>query len=114
LVYYLTFKGKAMEEKITKEEIEKLIRNVEHPEIAATLDELGLIGDVEFDEDTREGKFVLVLPMLNIPIQVRDMILNSIGEAVGNKVSKLKVSLAEMTEEQKQNFFALSQAKWKL
>lgn len=103
-----------MEEKITKEEIEKLIKNVEHPEIAATLDELGMIGEVEFDENTHEGQFVLVLPMLNIPVQIRDMILNSIGEAVGNKASKLKASLAEMTEEQRQKFFALSRAKWKL
>ena len=103
-----------MEGKITKEEVEKLIRNVEHPEIAATLDELGMIGEVEFDESTGEGKFTLFLPMLNIPVQVRDMVLNSIGEVVEDKVTKLKVSLAEMTEEQKQNFFALSQAKWKL
>ncbi len=103
-----------MEGKITKEEVEKLIRNVEHPEIAATLDELGMIGEVEFDESTGEGKFTLVLPMLNIPVQIRDMVLNSIGEVVEDKVTKLKVSLAEMTEEQKKNFFAISQAKWKL
>ncbi len=103
-----------MEEKVTKEEIEKLIRSVEHPEIACTLDELGMIGEVEFDEETREGKFTLVLPMLNIPVQIRDMILNSIGQAVGDKAKKLKVALAEMTEEQREKFFALSKANWKL
>ncbi len=102
------------EKKITKEEVEKLIKGVEHPEIACTLEELGMIDNVEFDEETKQGKFTLVLPMLNIPVQIRDMILNSISEAVKGKVSKLKVALAEMTEEQREKFFSLSKANWKL
>ena len=97
-----------------KEEIEKIIRNVEHPEIACTLGELGMIGEVELDETTNEGKFNLILPMLNIPVQIRNMILNSIGEALGDKVNRMRVALVEMNDEQRERFFALSKANWKL
>ncbi len=103
-----------MDEIITKEEVEEIIRNVEHPEIACTLGELGMIGNLEFDATAREGKFTLVLPMLNIPVQIRNMILNSIGTALGSKVTKMRVSLAEMNDVQREKFFALSKANWKL
>lgn len=94
--------------------IEEKIRSVEHPEIASTLDELGMIGDIDFNEESKEVHLTLVLPMLNIPVQIRDMIINSIAKAIGNLGSKLKVSIKQMTEEQRQSFFSLSKKNWEL
>lgn len=99
---------------VTKEEMIELIQNVEHPEIASTLDELGMLRDIDFDRETQKVSLTLVLPMMGIPESVRDMILNSIATAIGDRGSKLSVSLAEMNEEQRQKFFALSQKNWKL
>jgi metal-sulfur cluster biosynthetic enzyme len=101
-------------EKITLEVIEQTIKNVEHPEIANTLGELGMIRDVTFEEETGVVKFTLVLPMMGIPVQIRDMILNSISTALKGKAKKLGVNLAEMTEEERAHFFELSQKNWKL
>ncbi len=98
----------------TADEIIGLIKSVEHPEIANTLDELGMLGEIKFDEETKQTTITLVLPMLNIPIEIRNMILNGIAEKIRDKTSKLNVSLAEMTEEQRTHFFALSQKNWKL
>lgn len=101
-------------EQYTQQEIEDIMKSIEHPEIANTLDELGMLRDIKLEEETGKVSFTLVLPMLNIPEQIRDMILNSIGMALKGKATKLSVDIAEMSEEQRNNFFALSQANWKL
>ncbi len=97
-----------------KDEIIEIINNVEHPEIANTLDELGMLDEIDFDDETKVVSLTLVLPMLNIPVSVRDMILNSIAAAIKNKGSKLSVSFDVMNEEQRQHFFSLSKKNWKL
>ena len=97
-----------------KDEIIEIINNVEHPEIASTLSELGMLGDINFDEETKEISLTLNLPMLSIPATVKNMILNSIAAEIKNKGSKLSVSFAVMNEEQRQHFFSLSKKNWKL
>jgi len=44
------------------------------------------------------------------------MLFNAIAEGIKEKAHglKLKISLAEMTDEQRVNFFALSKQNWKL
>jgi len=97
-----------------KDEIIEIINNVEHPEIASTLSELGIIGDINFDEETKVISMTLNLPMLNIPATVKNMILNSIAAEIKIKGSKLSVSFTVMNEEQRQHFFSLSKKNWKL
>ena len=97
-----------------KDEIIEIINNVEHPEIANTLDELGMLDEIDFDDETKVVSLTLVLPMLNIPVSVRDMILNSIAAVIKDKGSKLSVSFGVMNEWQRQHFFSLSKKNWKL
>lgn len=97
-----------------KDEIVEIINNVEHPEIANTLNELGMIDEIDFDDETKVISLTLRLPMLNIPISVRDMILNSITTAIQKRGSKLSVSFSVMNEDQRQQFFVLSKKNWKL
>ncbi len=99
---------------VTQEEIEKLMKSVEHPEIANTLDELGMLRDIKLDENTGAVSFTLVLPMMNIPVQIRDMMLNSLGVALKGKATKMSVELAEMNNEERDKFFSLSKVNWKL
>ena len=96
------------------DEIIEIINNVNHPEIANTLDELGMIDEIDLDDETKVVSLTLLLPMLNIPVSVRDMILNSIAAAIKDKGSKLSVSFAVMNEEQRQHFFSWSKKNWKL
>ena len=97
-----------------KDEIIEIINNVDHPEIANTFDELGMIDDISFNEETKVISLTLNLPMLSIPDTVKNMILNSIAAAIKDKGSKLSVSFAVMNEEQRQHFFSLSKKNWKL
>jgi len=99
-----------------QQELINSIHSIEHPEIASTLKELGMIGNIEFDNKENSISVILNLPMMSIPIQIRDMLINSIVEALKGKVpgTKLKISLAEMNDEQRQNFFSLSKQNWKL
>ncbi len=99
---------------VTQEEIEKLMKSVEHPEIANTLDELGMLRDIKLDENTGAVSFTLVLPMMNIPVQIRDMMLNSLGVALKGKATKMSVELAEMNNDERDKFFSLSKVNWKL
>ena len=99
---------------VNKDEIIDIINNVQHPEIANTLNELEMIDKIDFDDATKIISLTLRLPMLNIPVSVRDMILNSIAAEIKNKGSKLSVSFAVMNEEQRQHFFSLSKKNWKL
>ncbi len=107
------FEDKMLEEK--RQELINSIHSIEHPEIASTLNELGMIGNIEFDNEENSISVILNLPMMTIPIQIRDMLINSIVEALKQKASgtKLKISLAQMTDEQRRNFFFLSKQNWK-
>ena len=73
-----------------------------------------MLGEISFDDETRVVSIDILLPMLNIPVSVRDMILNSIAAAIKNKGSKLSISFAVMNEDQRQHFFSLSKKNWKL
>jgi len=97
-----------------KDEIIEIINNIEHPEIANTFDELGMLDEIDLDDETKVVSITLLLPMLNIPVSVKNIILNSIASAIKNKESKLSVSFAVMNEEQRQHFFSLSKKNWKI
>ncbi len=101
---------------INKLELEKILSKVEHPEIANSLTELGMIGDSDINIDEKIIKVTLVLPMLTIPIEIRDMLINSIASALKQKISgyKLKIAITEMNDAEKMNFFSLSEQNWKL
>ena len=98
--------------KVTTEDILKAIGHVEHPEIASTLIELGMILDVVVVEN-KMTRVALALPMLGIPEAVRNIIVESIRKPIENLGLKMQVEFFEMTTEVREHFFALSRANWK-
>ena len=100
----------------TQSDLENIIHQIEHPEIASTLNELGMIGDTNVNHEAKTISVTLVLPMMTIPIEIRDMLINSIAEVLKQKASgyKLKISFAQMNDKQRMNFFSLSKQNWKL
>lgn len=93
-------------------QVDKAIRQVEHPEIAMPLVDLGMVRDIATgDEGT---KLTLVVPFMGIPDAVRDYMVGSLDQAVTTAGGKLaSVQLAVMTEDERAAFFAKEQAHWR-
>lgn len=95
----------------TEKNIQELLSAVEHPEIARTLQELGMLRDIKLEGDT--VALTVVLPFLGIPEVVRNMIVESIREVTDNAHLKLSITFAEMSDNERQHFMQLSRMHWK-
>ncbi len=102
---------------MTSSELTKTIldalHKVEHPSIAATLLDLGMVRNIEINE---EGKvdLILVLPFPAIPEQIRTHMINSLAQAakaVGGEIVSVQVEV--MNDEEKQTFMVKEQANWR-
>jgi metal-sulfur cluster biosynthetic enzyme len=97
-----------------QETIQQAINSVEHPEIAASLVDLGMVRDIEFTPEGNGVSFTLVVPFFGIPETVRDYMVGSLYRAIQDAGGELqKVSLAEMTETERQTFFQKEQTLWR-
>jgi ATP-binding protein involved in chromosome partitioning len=93
-------------------EIRRALAEVRHPEIASMLVDLGMLKDIIV-----EGKKVtltLALPLMGIPAQVKDYLVNSVHQALANLDASLEieVNLAEMSPEERAKFLAMAQEGW--
>lgn len=103
-----------MIEKVTENSINEAIQQVEHPAIASSLVDLGMIRDIVYNSEDKTVSLTLVLPVLNIPQNVRDYMVNSLHQALKSvDVELTGVNLAQMTEEERQVFLALEQQNWR-
>ena len=98
---------------LTKAEILKALYAVEHPEIATTLVDLGMIHDVEYKSDSKEASLTLALPILGIPVEVREYLINSLEKAVSPLGVKLTISVREMKPEERQLFMTKARTFWR-
>jgi len=94
-----------------KEKIEKIIKEIEHPEINQTLFQLGIIGDIKV-----EGKNVFVelkVPFLGVPI--KNYLIGSIESAMKREFpeASAKVETVEMTPKERMKFMEIVQMYWK-
>ena len=89
------------------------IERVEHPAIATTLLDLGIIRDTQVSPDGNVT-LTLALPFPNIPDHIRDYIVNSLAaaaESVGGEL--IGVKLIVMNEGELQNFLTKEQQHWR-
>jgi thioredoxin 1 len=96
----------------SEQEIRRVLAEVTHPEIARTLVDLGMLKDIGV-----EGKKVtltLALPIMGIPTQVKDYLLNSIRQALANLDASLEaaINLAEMNPDERAKFLTMEQEGW--
>ena len=94
----------------TADAVEAAVDEVTHPEIDATLTQLGMINGVEMDGNT--ATVTLALPMLNIPDQVKNILVGRLREAVEETGAEFESEIAVMTDEQRERFFQLEQQNW--
>ena len=100
-----------MANEISIGEVVEIIKKIEHPEIAATFHELGMVGEVE-----RAGDGFLIeirTPFPNIPIKdyLAGMIQTEINKVVPDALVSFNFTV--MTDEVRSSFLALARQRWK-
>jgi ATP-binding protein involved in chromosome partitioning len=93
---------------ISEEEVRRAIADMKHPEIDRTLVELGMVRDVAV-EDNRV-MLTMVLPFPGIPI--KDLLVQSLREAVARPGVEVEVKLADMTQKERDTFLLMVQQGW--
>jgi metal-sulfur cluster biosynthetic enzyme len=89
------------------------LEKVEHPSIATTLLNLGMLRDIVLTPDAKVS-LTLVLPFQGVPDTIRDYMVNSLATAANSAGGELtKISLAVMNEEERQNFLTIEQQNWR-
>jgi metal-sulfur cluster biosynthetic enzyme len=93
----------------TLNDVANVITKVMHPAINYSLTDLGIVTDVELEDN----KVVLVFafPFPNIPIA--DQLISSIALPIKDLGLELEYSIRIMTEEEKAVFMQMEQAAWK-
>jgi len=98
----------------TQADIYAAIQGVEHPAIASSLVDLGMIRDVDIVSEENTVSLTLVLPVINIPQNVLNYMVNSLYQAIKDAGSELtKVQIAQMTEDERQKFYLMEQQNWR-
>lgn len=93
----------------TEQEILKVISDVRHPAIDHSLLDLGIIKDIEIEDNTVSLKFVFPFP--NIPIA--DALFDSIKIPLNNIGYTLFSDVILMTEEERAKFMQMEAEAWK-
>jgi metal-sulfur cluster biosynthetic enzyme len=105
LVLSIDIKG----EKMDFFKVIQIIESVQHPAIATSLVNLGILQDIDFEGNTVKAAFVWPFP--NIPI--KDQIINSVRSQLKQLDLELEYSERIMDENEKEKFLALEKKYWK-
>ncbi len=102
-----------MHENPINQNVIEALEKVEHPAIAMTLLDLGILRNPEVIPDGKVT-LTLVLPFPNVPDNVCNHFVNSMAAAEQSAGGKLtKVNLAIMNEEERKNFLTKEQQNWR-
>jgi len=93
----------------TKQDIITAISDVQHPAIAYSLLELGIVKDIELNENVVTAIFAFPFP--NIPIG--NQLIDSISSPIKSLGFDFKYSIVVMTEEEKSKFMKMETDAWK-
>ena len=89
------------------------LEKVEHPAIATTLLDLGMLRDIAVTSDLK-ATLTMVLPFPSIPNNVRSYMVSSLTAAAKSTGGELtKVDMAVMNESERQNFLTKEQRNWR-
>jgi ATP-binding protein involved in chromosome partitioning len=96
---------------VSEEDVFQAIGQVMHPAIRRSLVELGMVKDVTVEHD--KVMLTLALPILGIPVSIKDHLVNSLRKAVVELGAELEVKVAEMNNEERRAFLTMEQQNWK-
>jgi ATP-binding protein involved in chromosome partitioning len=100
-----------MFEKNLKEIIKQTLKKIEHPEIAKTLFELGMIKDIKFED--RKVSLNLMLPLKEISI--KELLIEDIKRTLKEKIPDItvEINLKKMDQEERLKFIKMAQEAWR-
>jgi len=100
-----------MFEENLKEIIEQTLKKIEHPEVAKTLFELGMIKDIRYED--RKVSLNLKLPLKEIPI--KEFLIEDIKRTLKEKIPDIivEINLKEMNQEERLKFIKMAQEAWR-
>ena len=87
------------------------LENIQHPAIATSLINLGILQDIDFDEENKKVTATFVWPFANIPI--RDKIIDSVRAPLKQMGLDLEFKERVMNEEEKEKFLELEKRYWR-
>ena len=87
------------------------IENVKHPAINASLTTLGILQDIDIEDG--KLKATLVWPFDLVPPQIKQVITNSIQNAIKPFNLEFEYNERLMNEEEKEKFLELEKKYWK-
>lgn len=94
---------------MTKQDVLNELEKVEHPAINYSLIKLGIVNDVELNDN--KVSVVFAFPFPNIPIA--DTLVNSIARPIKSMGLDFDYKIRIMTEEEKRRFLQLEAEAWK-
>ena len=100
-----------MKDSISRDKVLSILEKIEHPEIALSLNELGMIIDAAVEKN--EVHVAIALPMIEIPTAVYKAITDLIVNALRKPGITVRPEFFEMTVENRERFFTLAKANWK-
>lgn len=82
-----------------------------HPAISRSLVDLGMAKDITVEH----GKVMLTLalPFLDVPVSVKDFLVNSLRKVVTDLGAEVEIRITGMNREEQQTFLAMEQESWK-
>ena len=99
-----------MTEGVSTDNVESTIADVTHPEIDATLLELGMIDDVRTEGE--EVTIDVAIPMAGIPDAIKQLLARRLADALDSMDVELTVQFVLMDEETRENFFEMEEDNW--
>ena len=94
---------------MNEEEIKKIIEKVMHPEIDASLMELGMIKDIKIEGN--KVRIKMAFPFSGVPIKY--MLIEMVKQPLQEAGFEVEIEETIMNEEELQHFFKLEQEKWR-
>ncbi|HEC32433.1 MAG TPA: DUF59 domain-containing protein [Deltaproteobacteria bacterium] len=94
---------------MNEEEVKEIIGKVMHPEIDASLMELGMVENVEVKGN--KVSLTMVFPFAGVPIKY--MLIESVKEPLEKMGMEVEITERTMNQDELQNFFKMEQEKWK-
>ncbi len=94
---------------MNEEEVKEIVGKVMHPEVNASLVELGMIENIKMKGN--KVSLTMVFPFAGVPIKY--MLMESIKEPLEQQGLEVEINERTMNEDELQKFLKMEQEKWK-
>ena len=100
-----------MNKKVSEDTVRSLLSGVMHPAINKSLLDLGIIKEISVENE--DVLIVFALPFPNIPLQIKDQMIQSILTPLKAEGIEPRIETTVMTQQELNNFLSLEQQNWK-